>query len=92
MVRLQDKLSRIRSIVEAGGVMEVEEALLDTFADVINYTAILAGLVWEDLDLPFPWEDGSDPIRCHVCGSNEMEWSSMTCADCHAPIDRAQSA
>lgn len=57
LVRLQDKLSRIRSIMDNGGDMAVEESLLDTFADVINYTAILAGLVWEELELPVPDED-----------------------------------
>ena len=51
MVRMMDKLSRILNITENGGNMEVEEALVDTFADIINYTCILAGLVYEELDL-----------------------------------------
>lgn len=51
IIRIGDKFSRIRSIVEAGGVMNVDEALEDTFADIINYTCILAGLVWEELGL-----------------------------------------
>ncbi len=54
LVRLQDKLSRIRSIMDAGGVMNVEEAMIDTFADIINYSCILAGLVWETLELEMP--------------------------------------
>jgi hypothetical protein len=52
MVRLMDKLSRIRHIMEAGGEMQVQEALIDTFADIHNYTDILAGLVFEVLGLP----------------------------------------
>ena len=57
LVRLQDKLSRVRSIMEAGGDMQVKESLLDTFADVINYTCIAAGLVWEQLGLEIPEDD-----------------------------------
>ena len=48
MVRMMDKLSRIRHIVESGQVHVKEESLLDTFADVINYTCILAGLCEEE--------------------------------------------
>ena len=54
MVRLQDKLARIRSVMEADGVMEVDESLIDTFADIHNYTDIIAGLVWEVLGLEIP--------------------------------------
>ncbi len=54
MVRLQDKLARIRSVMEAGGHMEVDESLIDTFADIHNYTDIIAGLVWEVLGLEIP--------------------------------------
>ncbi len=53
-VRLMDKVSRIRSITEAGGQMEVQESLIDTFADIVNYTCIAAGLVWEVLGLEIP--------------------------------------
>jgi len=48
MVRMMDKLSRIRHIMESGKVHVKEESLLDTFADVINYTCILAGLCEEE--------------------------------------------
>ena len=51
MVRLMDKLSRIRHIMEHQGEMNVkDETLKDTFADVINYTGILAGLCEEVLN------------------------------------------
>lgn len=56
-VRMLDKISRVRSIMEAGGHMEVQENLLDTFADIINYNCIAAGLVWEKLGLEIPGEE-----------------------------------
>jgi hypothetical protein len=59
-VRLMDKISRIRSITEAGGSMAVEESLVDTFADIHNYTDIAAGLVWEELGLEVPNAEASD--------------------------------
>ena len=34
--------------------MEVDESLIDTFADIHNYTDIIAGLVWEVLGLEIP--------------------------------------
>ena len=55
-VRIQDKFSRIRSIMDNDGKMEVEESLVDTFADIINYACIQAGLVWEELGLEVPNE------------------------------------
>jgi hypothetical protein len=51
LVRIQDKLARIRAVTEAGGKAKVAESMIDTFADVLNYTCILAGLVWEELSL-----------------------------------------
>lgn len=57
-VRMMDKVSRIRSITESGGAMEVQESLIDTFADMVNYTCIAAGLVWETLGLEIPDDAG----------------------------------
>jgi len=52
MVRLSDKLSRIQSIMEAGGKSRVvNETLEDTFADLVNYSCILAGLCFEELEV-----------------------------------------
>ena len=48
IVRIMDKFSRIRSVTDAGGEMKVEESLEDTFIDIINYTCILAGLIYEE--------------------------------------------
>lgn len=56
IIRMMDKLSRINSIMENGGVMQVDEKFIDTFADIINYTCIVAGLVWEELGLEIPQE------------------------------------
>ena len=53
-VRMMDKISRVRSIMEAGGQMKVRENLIDTFSDMINYICIAAGLVWEKLGLEVP--------------------------------------
>ena len=52
LVRLTDKLSRIEVVTNAGGGALVNESLWDTFADVVNYTCILAGLVAEIVGLP----------------------------------------
>lgn len=53
LVRLTDKLSRVQSIVEAGGERKVkEETLWDVFADAVNYICILGGLVAEIVGLP----------------------------------------
>jgi hypothetical protein len=50
LVRLADKLSRIRSIMDAGGVRAVEnETLRDTICDAINYVCILGCLIEEEL-------------------------------------------
>lgn len=62
LVRLTDKISRIVSIMEHGGTGSVkDEALIDTFADALNYVAISGGLAFEALG--FSPEDlfGSGP-------------------------------
>lgn len=51
LVRLEDKFARVRNILERGGVMNVEEKFIDTFADMFNYIGIFAGLTWEELEL-----------------------------------------
>ena len=51
IVRIMDKFSRIRSIMDAGGSMKVDESIEDTLLDVINYTCILAGLIYEELGI-----------------------------------------
>ena len=50
MVRMMDKMSRVYQVMKRGGEMEVNEALYDTFIDILNYTCILAGLCAEELD------------------------------------------
>ena len=61
LVRLTDKLSRIESIVSAGGVVEVrDESLWDTLADAVNYICILGGLVAEITGLPKEMTHESD--------------------------------
>jgi len=47
---MMDKLSRIYHVMDQEGEMEVNEALYDTFIDVLNYTCILAGLCAEELN------------------------------------------
>ena len=50
IIRMTDKLSRIQSITNAAGVSQVKsELLVDTIADLINYSRILGGLIFEDL-------------------------------------------
>lgn len=54
-VRMQDKFSRTRAIMDKGGVAAVKgEKLIDDWADVYNYVAILAGLCIELIDNEFP--------------------------------------
>ena len=51
MVRMMDKLSRIYHIMDHAGEMAFkDEAMYDTFCDILNYTCILAGLCTEELD------------------------------------------
>ena len=50
LVRLGDKFSRVRHIMDRGGKVYVEgEPLFDAFKDILNYTCILAGLCVEEL-------------------------------------------
>jgi len=50
LVRLLDKLSRLRRLAEAGGRGAVsDESLLDTAADALNYVCIALGLIVETL-------------------------------------------
>lgn len=49
MVRLMDKLSRVRHITENKGEMFVkDETIKDTLADALNYICILYGLIMEE--------------------------------------------
>lgn len=50
MVRLMDKLSRVRHIMESGEVLVKDESIKDTLGDVINYTKILGGLIFESTE------------------------------------------
>jgi hypothetical protein len=50
LIRMMDKLSRIRHIMENNDTKVSDESLFDTFLDVINYTCILAGLCEEERD------------------------------------------
>jgi len=45
LVRLSDKLSRLATFATAGNLKVEDEAIQDTFLDVINYTVLLAGIV-----------------------------------------------
>ena len=48
LVRLLDKISRMRRLAEAGGVgAVVDESLVDTAADAVNYVCIALGLILE---------------------------------------------
>lgn len=51
LVRLGDKFSRLRHIMDRKGqAFVVDETLNDLFLDILNYTCILAGLCSEELD------------------------------------------
>ena len=47
MVRLMDKLSRVRHILESGEQLVLDESIKDTLGDAINYIKILGGLAFE---------------------------------------------
>jgi len=50
MVRLMDKVVRIANLAQVGGTGEVkDESLLDTAADLLNYTVISLCLIIESL-------------------------------------------
>ena len=50
MVRLMDKLSRIKQFMEQEGELRVkDESILDTLSDAVNYVCILGGLCAEEI-------------------------------------------
>lgn len=48
MVRMLDKLSRLKNITEAGEAKVKDEAVEDTICDLVNYALILGGLLEEN--------------------------------------------
>ena len=47
LVRMSDKLARLRSILENGRVAVSDESIQDTLSDLINYSVIFAGYIGE---------------------------------------------
>lgn len=47
MLRMQDKMMRIRTFVEKGELKVKDESVKDAFIDLINYTVLMYGLVEE---------------------------------------------
>lgn len=45
LVRMSDKLARLRSVTENGGTMVKDESLRDTLLDLINYAVIFEGYI-----------------------------------------------
>jgi len=49
LVRIMDKLARLRSFLDEGTLKVQDEAVRDTCLDILNYTAIFAGLADEEV-------------------------------------------
>lgn len=52
LVRMSDKLARLRSILENGRVAVSDESINDTLLDIINYSVIFAGYLGEQKSKP----------------------------------------
>lgn len=47
MLRMQDKMMRIRTFVEKGELKVKDESVRDAFIDLVNYTVLMYGLIEE---------------------------------------------
>ncbi len=47
LVRLSDKLARLQSFVENGELKVKDESVLDTCLDLINYSVLFYGYLWD---------------------------------------------
>lgn len=66
MLRMQDKMQRIKTFAEKGQLMVKGEGVDDAFRDLINYTVLAYGLSREERKSPGIEPDSaasSDPIR-----------------------------
>lgn len=94
LVRMSDKFSRIRTLIERGGDPEVDETIEDTLQDLLNYSWLLAAFLANgrcDQDeagdnqhaancgCPACSEDESDPEPSYGPGEN-------CCTDCVNPV------
>ena len=50
MLRMQDKMQRIRTFVEKGTLKVVGESVEDAVLDLINYSVLMAGMIKEKND------------------------------------------
>jgi hypothetical protein len=48
LLRMQDKMARLISFIEKGELKVTKESWDDACVDVLNYTIILAGLLYEE--------------------------------------------
>lgn len=60
LVRLSDKMSRLRSFEEEGQLLVKDESVQDTVLDIINYAVLYYGMVLERVG---GGADGSDRYR-----------------------------
>lgn len=73
LVRMSDKISRLQSIMEQGGASLVtDDPFFDIFADMVNYTCILAGLCYEELEWDAPKVD-YEPVWKEKADANASE-------------------
>lgn len=50
LVRLMDKISRVKSFIDKGELMVKDESVEDTIMDIINYACLLGGYINETKD------------------------------------------
>ena len=47
IIRMMDKLSRVKSFLDTGILNVTDESIDDTMVDIVNYTALLRGMIDE---------------------------------------------
>ena len=60
LVRVLDKLQRIKTFAEKGELRVENESVKDAILDVMNYMVLIAGMIWERRSLPDNLDDFSD--------------------------------
>lgn len=88
MLRMQDKMMRVRTFVEKGELKVKGESIKDALIDLINYTVLMYGIIEEGkvtpateaTNPPAPWPDDEginvylgDPVPLYS-GASAREW------------------
>lgn len=72
MLRMQDKMMRVRTFAEKGELKVKDEGVKDALVDLINYTVLMYGLIQEERPIPPPVSENSLPVL--YSGASAKEW------------------